>query len=54
MLAGGADWQGVHSDGTTTLGVRLPLRTDDGVAIAMRYTGPRLPEGPVYSLFELL
>ncbi len=104
VLAGGADWQGVHSDGTTTLDVRLPLETDDGALIAMRYsglrhgpadvlarlaagenvdpadyyfrttatfetaspahawlnrviaigTGHRMPDGPVYSLFELL
>jgi hypothetical protein len=101
---GGADWQGVHPDGTTTLDVRVPLQTNDGALIAMRYTGlrhgppevmarlaagepvdpadyyfrttatfetaspdhawlnrvlaigtgHRLPEGPVYSLFELL
>ena len=51
VLAGGADWQGVHPDGTTTLDVRLPLRTNDDAAISMRYTGLR--HGPAEVLARL-
>ncbi|WP_250456147.1 DUF3237 domain-containing protein [Caballeronia sp. ATUFL_M2_KS44] len=41
VLDGSSDWQTVRSDGSTTLDVRLVLRTDDGVAILMSYRGIR-------------
>jgi hypothetical protein len=41
VLAGGSDWQVVRGDGSTTLDVRLVLRTDDGVLVTMSYRGIR-------------
>jgi hypothetical protein len=41
VLDGGADWQTVRGDGSTTLDVRLLLKTDDDVTIAMSYRGVR-------------
>jgi Protein of unknown function (DUF3237) len=41
VLEGGADWQNVRGDGATTLDVRVPLKTNDGALIAMRYQGMR-------------
>ena len=41
MLDGGSDWQTVRSDGSTTLDVRLLLKTDDDVTITMSYRGVR-------------
>lgn len=41
VLDGSSDWQTVRGDGSTTLDVRLVLRTDDGVAIPMSYRGIR-------------
>jgi hypothetical protein len=41
VLGGGADWQGVRSDGATTLDVRIVLETTDGALITMRYRGLR-------------
>jgi hypothetical protein len=41
VLEGGADWQTVRGDGTTTLDVRLALKTKDGELIAMSYRGLR-------------
>jgi hypothetical protein len=41
VLDGGSDWQAVRSDGSTTLDVRLILRTDDGTHITMAYRGIR-------------
>ena len=41
VLDGGADWQTVRSDASTTLDVRLILQTDDGVNITMAYRGVR-------------
>jgi hypothetical protein len=41
VLDGGTDWQSVHSDGATALDVRVPLKTQDGALIAMRYQGVR-------------
>ncbi|RZF24903.1 DUF3237 domain-containing protein [Paraburkholderia sp. UYCP14C] len=41
ILDGGSDWQAVRDDGSTTLDVRLLLKTDDDVTIAMSYRGVR-------------
>lgn len=41
VLDGGSDWQTVREDGTTTLDVRLVLRTHDDALIGMRYHGFR-------------
>ena len=104
ILEGGSDWQSVRKDGSTSLDVRLVLKTHDGALIGMNYrglrhgpadviarlekgeavdpasyyfriaplfetasntyawlnnitaigTGHRFPEGPVYSVFEVL
>jgi hypothetical protein len=41
VLDGGADWQAVRTDGSTTLDVRLVLKTTDGALIGMTYRGIR-------------
>ena len=41
VLDGSSDWQTVRSDGSTTLNVRLVLRTEDGALIGMTYQGLR-------------
>ncbi|HKN27607.1 MAG TPA: DUF3237 domain-containing protein [Roseiarcus sp.] len=41
VLDGGADWQNVRSDGSTTLDVRLVLKTADAALIGMTYRGIR-------------
>ena len=41
ILSGGSDWQSLRADGTTTLNVRLVMRTDDGALIGMTYLGMR-------------
>jgi hypothetical protein len=41
VLDGGSDWQSVRTDGSTTLDVRLVLRTNDDALIAMTYRGIR-------------
>jgi Protein of unknown function (DUF3237) len=41
VLEGGSDWQTVRGDGSTTLDVRLVLRTVDGVLVTMSYRGIR-------------
>ena len=41
VLGYGADWQSLRSDGAVALDVRLHLKTDDGVLIAMAYRGLR-------------
>jgi hypothetical protein len=41
VLDGGSDWQAVRDDGSTTLDVRLVLKTTDGAMISMRYKGVR-------------
>jgi hypothetical protein len=41
VLEGGADWQDVRRDGSTTLDVRLVLKTDDDAMIGMTYRGLR-------------
>ena len=38
---GGSDWQAVRTDGSTTLDVRLVLKTNDGALIGMTYLGVR-------------
>lgn len=41
VIDGGSDWQAVRADGSTTLDVRLALKTDDDAMIAMTYRGVR-------------
>jgi hypothetical protein len=41
VLDGGSDWQAVRSDGSTTLNVRLVLKTKDDALICMTYQGVR-------------
>jgi hypothetical protein len=41
VLDGGNDWQDVRDDRSTTLDVRLALKTSDGALIAMSYRGLR-------------
>ncbi len=41
VLDGGSDWQSVRSDGSTTLDVRLVLKTHDDAFITMAYKGVR-------------
>jgi len=41
VLEGGSDWQNVRSDGSTTLDVRLALKTTDDALIGMTYRGIR-------------
>jgi hypothetical protein len=41
VLAGGADWQTVRTDGTADLEARYTLKTDDGVLIYIQNKGVR-------------
>jgi hypothetical protein len=41
VIDGGSDWQGMRTDGSTSLDVRLVLRTHDEGMIAMTYRGVR-------------
>jgi hypothetical protein len=41
VLDGGSDWQAVQADGTTTLDVRLILRTREQDLVTMTYQGIR-------------
>ena len=41
VLDGASDWQTVRNDGSTTLNVRLVLKTEDGALIGMTYQGLR-------------
>ena len=41
VIDGGSDWQAVRTDGSTTLDVRLVLKTNDDALIAMTYRGVR-------------
>lgn len=41
VLDGGNDWQDVRDDRSTTLDVRLALKTSDGALVAMSYRGLR-------------
>lgn len=47
IISGGADWQTVRADGAVLLDARVVLRTQDGVAIAMDYSGIRTGPAPV-------
>jgi len=51
VLNGGADWQILRPDGSTTLDVRLILKTTDGALIGMSYKGLR--HGPPAVMAEL-
>lgn len=51
VVEGGNDWQTVYKDGTTTLDVRLLLRTQDAALISMTYRGLRY--GPADVLAKL-
>jgi hypothetical protein len=41
VIDGGSDWQAVRADGSTTLDVRLVLKTKDDALVAMTYRGVR-------------
>src|ERR1700719_162330 len=41
VIDGGSDWQAVRADGSTTLDVRLVMKTKDDAMIAMTYRGVR-------------
>jgi hypothetical protein len=41
ILDGGSDWQAIRADGSTTLNVRLVLKTTDDALIGMTYQGVR-------------
>ena len=41
VLDGASDWQTVRNDGSTTINVRLVLKTEDGALIGMTYQGLR-------------
>ena len=41
VMDGGSDWQAVRADGSTTLDVRLLLKTKDDALVAMTYRGVR-------------
>lgn len=41
VLAGGADWQVVHADGSATIDARYTLRTHDGAPICIQTQGVR-------------
>ena len=51
VLDGGSDWQAVRRDGSTTLDVRLVLKTTDGALIGMTYRGVR--HGPAEVIARL-
>jgi len=52
VLDGGSDWQDVRDDGSTTLNVRVPLKTNDGALIAMTYQGVRHGPADVIARLE--
>ncbi|WP_295989961.1 DUF3237 family protein [Rugamonas sp.] len=52
ILEGGNDWQSVRSDGSTTLDVRLVLKTDDGALIGVTYRGVRHGPADVIARLE--
>jgi hypothetical protein len=52
VLDGGSDWQSVRSDGSTTLDVRLVLRTRNEALITMTYKGVRHGSADVLDRIE--
>ncbi len=52
VLDGGNDWQIVRSDGSTTLDVRLVLKTTDGAMIGMTYRGIRRGPADIVARIE--
>src|SRR5258705_902136 len=52
VLDGGSDWQTVRSDGSTTLNVRLVLKTRDDALICMTYQGIRHGQPSVIERIE--
>ena len=53
VMDGGSDWQAVRTDGSTTLDVRLVLKTKDDVLIAMTYRGIRHGPAEVIKQMEM-
>lgn len=51
VLEGGSDWQNIRSDGSTTLDVRLVLKTRDDALIGVTYRGVR--QGPAEAIARL-
>ena len=51
VLDGGSDWQHVRSDGSTTVDVRLVLKTTEEALIGMTYRGLR--QGPADTIARL-
>jgi hypothetical protein len=51
VMDGGSDWQAVRADGSTTLDVRLVLKTKDDALIAMTYRGMRY--GPPHVITQM-
>lgn len=47
ILSGGADWQLVHDDGSTTVDTRYTARTDDGALVYLATSGVRHGAGDV-------
>jgi hypothetical protein len=52
VMDGGSDWQAVRADGSTTLDVRLVLKTKDDALIAMNYRGVRYGPADVIKRIE--
>ena len=52
VIDGGSDWQAVRADGSTTLDVRLVLKTDDDAVIVMTYGGVRHGPADVIARME--
>ena len=52
VIDGGSDWQAVRADGSTTLDVRLVLKTEDDAMIAMTYRGVRHGPADVIARME--
>jgi hypothetical protein len=52
VMDGGSDWQAVRADGSTTLDVRLVLKTKDDALVAMSYRGVRHGPADVITRME--
>jgi len=52
IVAGGADWQGIREQGSTSVWARYTLRTDDGTYITI--TNPGVRRGPPEVIQRLL